>query len=83
MGSKKLEAAMPQPSDEQEPQDYEVQDAANTLMRAEEIKRNKKLMPHVHKHLNKQMKSLKDLKRLAVEKDMGQKDDDGDYDGGN
>lgn len=64
--------------DSDEPQEYEVKDAADTLMRAEEIKRNKKLMPHVHKHINKKMKSLKDLKRMAVEKDMADDHDEDD-----
>lgn len=64
-----------------EPQEYEVKDAADTLMKAEEIKKNKKLMPHVHKHLNKKFQSLKDLKRLAVEKDMAPAGKDSDEDG--
>lgn len=51
------------PSDE--PDAYEVEDAAKTLMKAEDIKGNKKLMPHVHKHIGKQMKSLKALKAMA------------------
>lgn len=56
------------PKESEEPQEYEIKDAADTLMRAEAIKGNKKLMPHVHKHLGKQMKSLKALKAMAGQK---------------
>ena len=53
-------------------QDYEIEDAARTLMQAEEIKKNKELMPHVHKHLKKKMcaiRSVQDLRSLANDAD--------------
>jgi hypothetical protein len=62
--------------EDREPKDYEVEDAVRTMERAEEIKRDKKLMPHVHKHIGKKMKSLKELKRLAGEKAMEEQDED-------
>lgn len=75
MKKMKVVEVMPQASvpknamaDADEPQDYEVKDAADTLMRAEDIKKNKKLMPHVHKHLDQKMKSLKSLKAMAGQK---------------
>ncbi len=53
------------------PEQYEIEDAARTLTKAQEIKANKKLMPHVHKHLKKQHKamanSIADLKRMRDE----------------
>jgi hypothetical protein len=53
--------------------DYEVKDAADTLMRAEEVKQNPHLMKHVHKHLGKKKKairSIQDLKDKAAELDQ-------------
>lgn len=50
--------------DDKKPHDYEIEDAANTLMKAEEIKKNKKLMPHVHKHLQKKAKAISSIKGL-------------------
>lgn len=47
-----------------EPQQYEVEDAANTLMKAEDIKNNKKLMPHVHKHLAKKKKAMEKISSI-------------------
>lgn len=54
------------PSDEEdrEPHQYEIEDAANTLTKAEEIKKNKKLMPHVHKHLQKKAKAIHSIQGL-------------------
>lgn len=62
------EVAHSQDKEKSEPGEYEVEDAANTLMRAEHIKKNKKLMPHVHKHLkNKKsaIESIADLREKA------------------
>lgn len=63
----------PGPDDgEYDPHGYEVKDAADTLLKAEEIKSNKKLMPHVHKHLHQKkhavIKSLADLKKVSQSK---------------
>lgn len=52
------------PGESKEPHDYEIEDAANTLMKAEEIKKNKKLMPHVHKHLQKKAKAISSVQGL-------------------
>lgn len=52
------------------PEAHEIESAAETLMRAEEIKKNKALMPHVHKHLSKKkhaINSIADLKKVAKE----------------
>lgn len=61
------------------PERYEIEDAARTLTKAEEIKNNKNLMPHVHKHLQKSMKhiasSVADLK--AMSKRMNDKEEAG------
>jgi hypothetical protein len=51
--------------------EYRIKDAAECLMRAEEIKKDEKLMPHVHKLLDKKagaISSLKGLKELAQKK---------------
>lgn len=59
--SKNTEVAIPQPNAPKEkkgPDKWEIEDAAKTLLRAEEIKANKELMPHVHKHLTKQKKAI-------------------------
>lgn len=63
----------PMMAEEDEPKEYEVSDAAETLMKAEHIKKNKKLMPHVHKHLkNKKsaIESIADLREKAQSKGM-------------
>lgn len=54
--------------DNSEPDKYEIEDGVRTLERAEEIKNDKRLMPHVHKHIGKKLKSLKDLRSLAGKK---------------
>lgn len=54
-----------QPADpEKGPHQYEIEEAANTLMKAEEIKKNKKLMPHVHKHLSKKKAAITSVQGL-------------------
>ncbi len=50
------------------PEKYEIENAVNTLLRAEEIKNDKRLMPHVHKHIQKKkaaISSLAELKEVA------------------
>ena len=63
--------------DDSEPQEYEVKDAADTLLRAEEIKKNKKLMPHVHRHLNNKMKQIGSIQDLRDKKAALDDSDDG------
>jgi hypothetical protein len=49
-------------------EDYEVKEAADTLMKAEEIKGNKELMACVHPHLaskKKAISSISDLRKMA------------------
>lgn len=58
-----MSKTLPQPIDTAQkenkgPDKYEIEEAARTLLRAEEIKANKELMPHVHKHLSKQKKAI-------------------------
>lgn len=51
--------------------DHEAEDAANHLMRAEEIKQNPDLMNRVQKHIKKKksaIKNIQDLKRAYAEK---------------
>jgi hypothetical protein len=50
------------------PEKYEIENAARTLMEAEEIKQNKELMPHVHKHIAKKQKALNSLSKLRAHK---------------
>lgn len=50
------------------PPEHEISHAADTLQRAEDIKNDPKMMPHVHKHMKKKMHSLKDLMKLGNEK---------------
>lgn len=63
------------------PGKYEIEDAARTLTRAEEIKQDKRLMPHVHKHLKKQHRaiatSIADLR--AMSKKMNDPEDQMDH----
>lgn len=64
---------LPMPTGEEkgnEPQDYEVKEAFDTLTKAEAIKKNGKLMKHVHKHAKAQMghiKSIADLRKKHAE----------------
>ena len=48
------------------PDEYEVKDAADTLMKAEDIKNNKHLMKHVHKHLKKKQKQITSIAQLRA-----------------
>lgn len=57
--------------DAKEPDEYQVKNAADDIMRAEEHKQNKKLMKHVHKHLAtkaKAIQSVQDLRDTYAEK---------------
>lgn len=50
------------------PDDYEIKDAVNTLVRAEEIKNDERLWPYVEKELGKKVKAIKsldDLRKVA------------------
>lgn len=59
------------------PHEYEVKDAAECLMRAEEIKKNQKLMPHVHKHLGKKVKQIRSIQDIRdAAKEMSQREED-------
>lgn len=66
------------PKDDKGPPDkYEIEDGVRTLERAEEIKNDKRLMPHVHKHIGKKLKSLKELRGLAGQKKLEEDEQDG------
>ena len=60
----------PDPKDEKEnkeppaPEDYELEDAARTLTRAEEIKADPHMMKHLQPHLEKKAKVYKSLSEL-------------------
>ena len=55
---------VPVGGDKNGPHDYEIENAARTLMEAEDIKANKKLMPHVHKHLKKKARAIRSVQQL-------------------
>ena len=46
------------------PAEYEIEEAANTLMKAEKIRNDKKLMPHVHKHLKNKKSAIESIAGL-------------------
>lgn len=43
---------------------HEIESAARTLTEAEDIKSNRKLMKHVHKHLNGKMRAIRSIAQL-------------------
>jgi hypothetical protein len=53
---------------EKEYDKWELEDAARTLQRAEEIKADKKLMTALAPYLEKNIKSLAGLRKLAVKR---------------
>jgi hypothetical protein len=58
------------PGETKEIQDYEVKEAAECLLKAEEIKANKSLMEKVHEHMEgkkKHIMSVADLRKKADE----------------
>lgn len=71
-------AAAQKRDEDREPQEYEIEDAASTLMRAEKIKNDKRIMPHVHKHLKKkvrEIRSIQDIRDAAHEMSEKNKED--------
>lgn len=60
----------PVPYDKDHIDDYKIDDAVSTLERAEKIKADEKLMPHVHKRISEKHRSLGDLKKLASKKSL-------------
>lgn len=78
----KSDMAMPAPTPGKEkdstPEKYEIESAADTLTRAEEIKKDKRLMPHVKKHLAKKVKAISSIAELRDHAKSMQ--DDGDED---
>lgn len=65
---------MPAGKHEDEIDDYKINDAVRTLEEAEGIKKNEKLMPHVHKRIAQKHRSLGDLKKLAAKKSLEEQD---------
>lgn len=60
--------------------DYSIEEAVRTLMRAEEHKSDPKMMEHVHQKMKKQHKvisSIKELRKVAKAKPMDDLDGDG------
>ena len=47
-------------------EDYEIEGAVNTLLRAEEIKKDNKLMTKIMKAMNKKQKNISDILRNAA-----------------
>lgn len=66
MKEEKMEAVGPfgDSKEDSEPQEYQIKDAADTLLKAEEIKKDSKLMPHVHKHMSKKMEHMKSVSSM-------------------
>lgn len=60
------------------PEQWEVDSALDTLMRAEEIKSNKKLMMQVSKKLDKKAMAIKSLKDLKMAANAVNEDDEDD-----
>lgn len=61
------------PSQPSEPQDYEVDEAVRHMEKAEEIRKDSRLMPHVMKRIEQKHKTytaLKDMKKLAAKKSL-------------
>lgn len=60
--------------DDKKPDKWEIENAADTLMKAEQIKTDKRLMPHVHKHLHEKKKqvirSIEELKQKSHDRRM-------------
>lgn len=80
-GAKHLDSKAADAEPEHYP-DHEVKDAAETLMKAEGIKKKKNLMVHVKKHLDEkagQIKSIQGLKdkykQLASQSNEGDAED--------
>lgn len=46
------------------PEDYEVQDAARTIKRAHEIRKDRHLMKHVRRHVKKEAASMTQLSQM-------------------
>lgn len=66
------------PSEPSEPQDYEVDEAVRHMEKAEEIKKDSRLMPHVMKRIAQKHKTytaLKDMKKLAAKKSLEEQDE--------
>lgn len=60
-----------------EPHEHEIESAAETLLRAEQIKKDVKMMPYVNKYLKKKMsaiESIADIRKKA--QDMGEYGED-------
>lgn len=54
-------------SEDEAPHEMELEGHARTLMEAEKIKKNEKLMGHLHKHFaekEKHIKSIQELKKM-------------------
>jgi uncharacterized protein YehS (DUF1456 family) len=47
-------------------EDYEIEGAVNTLLRAEEIKKDNKLMTKIMRAMNKKQKDISDILRNAA-----------------
>lgn len=65
--------------EDSKPEKYEIEDAANTLLRAEDIKKDKRLMPHVQAHLTKKVKAIQSIADLKEARNrMALNDNDAD-----
>lgn len=58
------------------PDKWEIEEATRTLIRAEEIRKDKKLMPLVHAALTKQAKAIKSVQDIRdASKELEEKED--------
>lgn len=71
------------PKEADSPDEWEVKDAADTLMKAEKIKKDKKIMPHVYKHLKTHKKAITSIEQLRAKHEaMGDPEEKGENDNG-
>lgn len=75
----KFKNAVAMPEESEECQKYEIEEAARTLLRAEEIKEDPKLFAAVQKHFKKQKRaisSIADIRQASKEMDESEEDED-------
>lgn len=66
------------PSQPLEPHDHEIDEAVRHMEKAEEIRKDSRLMPHVMKRIEQKHKTytaLKDMKKLAAKKSLEEQDE--------
>ena len=62
-----------EPSKKKFPEKWEIEDAARTLMRADDIRSDRKMMGHVSRHVDEQQEKLSRMKKLGLVSEKGEK----------